>query len=146
MKYEQAEHCYPHPPIPTVVEAYENAFPAPERIAARTSAGLKNMAAFFVSRAERTNDVCLCAYEVADILKEAADAINKLETERDEARWKSAEEELPDEGEWVLHAYKGVRHPEYGIFARGHFMRDGGPEGFPTTHWMRVPYIDQEEA
>lgn len=26
MKYEQAEHCYPHPPIPTVVEAYENAF------------------------------------------------------------------------------------------------------------------------
>lgn len=84
MKYEQAEHCYPHPPIPTVVEAYENAFPAPERIAARTSTGLKNMAAFFVSRAERTNDVCLCAYKVADILKEAADAINKLETERDE--------------------------------------------------------------
>lgn len=74
-----------------------------------------------------------------------AKTVMRLERERDEARdqsrWKSTKVALPTAGEWVLHTYKGVRAPEYGIYERGHFFRGGGPESFPATHWLSVPNI-----
>lgn len=48
---------------------------------------------------------------------------------------------LPEEGEWVLHTYYGARAPEYGLFSKGIFRRRGGPESFPTSHWLRIPFI-----
>jgi len=54
------------------------------------------------------------------------------------------EDGLPEEREWVLHKYDGVRDPEYGIYIRGQFFRRNGPESFPTTHWLRIPFIDMQ--
>lgn len=58
-------------------------------------------------------------------------------------QWCDAKKELPEEGEWVVHTYAGVRAPEYGLFEHGRFWRNAGPESFPTTHWYRLPMIDQ---
>lgn len=57
--------------------------------------------------------------------------------------WVTPKQATPEEGEWVLHTYAGVRAPEYGMYARGRFWRNDGPESFPTTHWLRIPPIDQ---
>jgi hypothetical protein len=65
--------------------------------------------------------------------------LNEAQNER--ATWTSASESLPENGEWVLHTYAGVRAPEYGLFRDLKFWRHAGPESFPTTHWMRVPMI-----
>lgn len=59
------------------------------------------------------------------------------------ASWVSVEDNLPEDGEWVLHTYYGVRAPEYGIFINGLFCRSNGPESFPVTHWLPVPFIEQ---
>jgi hypothetical protein len=56
--------------------------------------------------------------------------------------WVTPKQATPEEGEWVLHTYAGVRPPEYGMYARGRFWRNDGPESFPTTHWLRIPPID----
>jgi hypothetical protein len=56
--------------------------------------------------------------------------------------WATPKQATPEEGEWVLHTYAGVRAPEYGMYARGRFWRNAGPESFPTTHWLRVPDIE----
>ena len=50
-------------------------------------------------------------------------------------------DQLPEEGEWVLHTYYGARPPEYGLFSKGRFWRRGGPESFPASHWLRIPFI-----
>lgn len=55
--------------------------------------------------------------------------------------WIDAETERPEEGEWVLHTYAGVRAPEYGLYNLGRFWRDAGPESFPATHWLPVPCL-----
>jgi hypothetical protein len=60
--------------------------------------------------------------------------------------WVDTGYDLPEEGEWVLHTYYGVRPPEYGIFINGRFCRQKGPESFPTTHWLRIPFIDMPNA
>ncbi len=57
--------------------------------------------------------------------------------------WVTPKQATPEEGEWVLHTYAGVRAPEYGMYARGRFWRNNGPESFPTTHWLRIPPIDE---
>ena len=57
--------------------------------------------------------------------------------------WVTPKQVTPKEGEWVLHTYAGVRAPEYGMYARGRFWRNDGPESFPTTHWLRIPPIDE---
>ena len=66
-----------------------------------------------------------------------------MTTEKTESanEWREISKALPDEGEWVLHTYIGVRPPEYGLFSGGRFYREGGPESFPTTHWLKIPYI-----
>lgn len=56
--------------------------------------------------------------------------------------WNDTGYSLPEDGEWVLHTYYGVRPPEYGLFKNGRFLRHSGPESFPTTHWLRIPAID----
>jgi hypothetical protein len=56
--------------------------------------------------------------------------------------WMTTKQVTPEEGEWVLHTYAGVRAPEYGLYARGRFWRNNGPESFPTTHWLRIPDIE----
>ncbi len=73
------------------------------------------------------------------------DSIKAMEARKDTTRlgWMDAGKQLPESGEWVLHTYYGVRRPEYGLFKKGRFFRDGGPESFPTTHWMRVPLIPE---
>lgn len=57
--------------------------------------------------------------------------------------WATPKQASPEEGEWVLHTYAGVRAPEYGMYARGRFWRKDGAESFPTTHWLRIPSIDE---
>ena len=57
--------------------------------------------------------------------------------------WVDASNGLPEDGEWVLHTYYGVRPPEYGLFQYGKFWRSGGPESFPTSHWLRIPFIGE---
>jgi len=56
--------------------------------------------------------------------------------------WVTPKQATPEEGEWVLHTYAGVRAPEYGLYARGRFWSNNGPESFPTTHWLRIPDIE----
>ena len=70
---------------------------------------------------------------------EAIQSISVLNPAMPVTYWKNPKQESPREGEWVLHTYAGVRPPEYGMYARGRFWRNEGPESFPTTHWLRVP-------
>lgn len=79
------------------------------------------------------------ASRIAELIRERAEALEQF-------RWKSVEEELPAAWEWVLHTYKGVRLPEYGLYDRGHFFRGERQEKFSVTHWLRLPSIDKEEA
>lgn len=53
--------------------------------------------------------------------------------------WRSVKDNPPTDGVWVVHTYKGARAPEYGLYTRGKFFRDIGPESFPTTHWLPIP-------
>ena len=57
-------------------------------------------------------------------------------------RWHTVGEFLPTDGEWVLHCYYGVRKPMYGRHQGGQFFKDDGPESFPTTHWLAIPFIE----
>ncbi len=74
-------------------------------------------------------------------LEEALDLAVYLKAEIVNRRWVDVITRLPNEGEWVLHSYYGVRRPEYGLFKNGRFWRDSGPEAFPATHWLRIPMI-----
>ena len=87
---------------------------------------------------ERTKGCQLCIMDELAALKAAPPATKKEGT----SAWVKVDHHLPNEREWVLHAYLGVRKPEYGLFKNGRFWREDGPESFPTTHWMRVPSID----
>jgi hypothetical protein len=52
--------------------------------------------------------------------------------------WRRVENEIPQEGEYVLHLYEGVRGPDYGIFRNGRFWIKDGPESVPANYWMRI--------
>lgn len=56
--------------------------------------------------------------------------------------WIQKEDEIPQEGEWVLHTFAGVRAPKYGLFERGKFWEEKRAFTYPVTHWMRVPFIE----
>lgn len=57
------------------------------------------------------------------------------------ARWILVDEDLPDQDEWVLHTYAGVRNPMYGRHHGAQFFEGNGPKSYPTTHWLPVPMI-----
>jgi hypothetical protein len=42
------------------------------------------------------------------------------------------EDDLPEDGQWVWHCFKNVRHWQYGQYRRVF----GGGFGAPTTHWV----------
>jgi peptide/nickel transport system ATP-binding protein len=65
----------------------------------------------------------------------------RLREKQATAEWVSVETRLPNEGDWLLHTYAGVRIPEYGLFRGGRFWR-GDVESLPATHWMAVPTIE----
>jgi hypothetical protein len=68
------------------------------------------------------------------------DVILKLRA-TNESGWIDCTQYVPEEGQWVLHVYRGGRMPIYGVFRLKRFWSGGGPESFPTTHWMYVPMI-----
>jgi len=75
-------------------------------------------------------------------------AVNALHRERTKGfldPWFHVNDLKPEEGEWVLHAYAGVRAPEYGHFRGGRFFAPSKGGTLPATHWLRIPDIEAND-
>lgn len=75
------------------------------------------------------------------------EGVDGILTRKDDATcfgWVKTKDALPEDGEYVVHAYYRVRAPEYGLFNKGRFFRGNGPESFPATHWIRNQFIEPQ--
>ena len=48
----------------------------------------------------------------------------------------SVDDDLPEDGQWVWHCFKGVRHWQYGQYFNKKFHIYAGPISEPATHWV----------
>lgn len=63
-----------------------------------------------------------------------------------DSAWISVKERLPENDEYVIHAYADCRPIMIGRHSYGRFFDGNGPGSYPTKHWMPVPSLPNDAS